>query len=58
MTMIGAIALDGWRGFNNIDAPTDGDVFLAFVQQQLRPETAAGRHRRDGQPQTRTSGLT
>jgi transposase len=37
MTMIGAIALDGWRGFINIDAPTDGDVFLAFVQQQLAP---------------------
>ena len=30
MTMIGAIALDGWRGFLTINAPTDGDVFLAF----------------------------
>jgi transposase len=42
MTMIGAIALDGWRGFINIDAPTDGDVFLAFVQQQLGPRLQPG----------------
>lgn len=40
--MIGAIALDGWRGFINIDAPTDGDVFLAFVQQQLAPRLKHG----------------
>ena len=42
MTMIGAIALDGWRGFINIDAPTDGDVFLAYVQQQLAPRIRPG----------------
>jgi transposase len=42
MTMIGAIALDGWRGFINIDAPTDGDVFLAYVQQQLAPRLKPG----------------
>lgn len=42
MTMIGAIALDGWRGFINIDAPTDGDVFLAFVEQQLAPRLRSG----------------
>jgi transposase len=42
MTMIGAIALDGWRGFINIDAPTDGDVFLAYVQQQLAPRLHPG----------------
>jgi transposase len=35
MTMIGAIALDGWRGLMTIDAPTDHDVFLAFVEQEL-----------------------
>lgn len=40
--MIGAIALDGWRGFINIDAPTDGDVFLAYVQQQLAPRIRPG----------------
>jgi transposase len=37
MTMIGAVALDGWRGFVTIDAATDGDVFLAYVEQQLVP---------------------
>jgi len=42
MTMIGAIALDGWRGFITIDAATDGDVFLAFVQQQLLPNLREG----------------
>jgi transposase len=42
MTMIGAIALDGWRGFMTLDAPTDGDVFLAFVQHQLVPNLRAG----------------
>ena len=42
MTMIGAIALDGWRGFVTIDAPTDGDVFLAYVQQQLIPRLKPG----------------
>lgn len=42
MTMLGAIALDGWRGFATIDAATDGDVFLAFVEQQLVPRLRRG----------------
>ena len=42
MTMIGAIALDGWRGFATVDAATDGDVFLAFVEQQLAPNLRPG----------------
>jgi transposase len=42
MTMIGAIALDGWRGFVTIDAATDGDVFRAFVEQELVPRLRAG----------------
>ena len=42
MTMLGAIALDGWRGFVTIDAATDGDVFLAFVEQQLTPNLRSG----------------
>ena len=33
--MMGALALDGWRGFVTIDAPTDRDVLLAFVEQEL-----------------------
>lgn len=42
MTMIGAVALDGWRGFVTIDAATDGDVFLAYVEQQLVPQLRPG----------------
>jgi transposase len=42
MTMIGAVALDGWRGFITIDSATDGDVFLAYVKQQLVPRLRPG----------------
>jgi transposase len=42
MTMIGALALDGWRGFLTINAPTDSDVFLAFVEQELVPNLRPG----------------
>lgn len=42
MTMIGALALDGWRSLVTLDAATDGDVFLAFVEQQLAPSLRAG----------------
>lgn len=35
--MVGALALDGFRGFMTIDAGTSTDVFLAFVEQQLAP---------------------
>lgn len=37
MTLMGALALDGWRGFLTINAPTDGDIFFAFVTQELIP---------------------
>jgi hypothetical protein len=39
--MIGALALDGFRGFMTIDAGTSADV-QAFVQQQLVPNLRAG----------------
>jgi transposase len=42
ITMLGAIALDGWRGFITIDAATDRDVFMAFVEQELRANLRAG----------------
>ena len=42
MTMIGAIALDGFRGFMTVDAATDTDVFDAYVEQQLVPNLRAG----------------
>lgn len=42
MTMIGAVALDGWRGFMTIDAATDLDVFRAYVDQELVPTLNEG----------------
>lgn len=42
ITMLGAIALDGFRGFMTIDAGTSTDVFLAFVQQVLAPNLLRG----------------
>jgi transposase len=42
MTMLGAIALDGFRGFMTIDAGTGTDVFRAFVDQQLIPNLKPG----------------
>lgn len=42
MTMIGAIALDGYRGFMTIDSGTSTDVFRAFVEQQLLPNLRVG----------------
>ncbi len=40
--MVGALALDGWRGFLTINAPTDGDIFFAFVTQELIPNLHPG----------------
>jgi transposase len=42
MTMIGALALDGFRGFMTVDASTAADVFRAFVEQQLLPNLRDG----------------
>ena len=42
MTMVGAIALNGFRGFLTIDAPTCGDVFAAFVTAELVPHLRPG----------------
>lgn len=40
--MIGAISLDGFRGFMTINAGTSTDVFEAFVKQQLAPNLRPG----------------
>jgi len=41
MSILGAISLSGWVGVMTIEAPTDGDIFLAYLDQvlcsQLRP---------------------
>lgn len=40
--MVGAIALDGFRGFMTVDAGTGIDVFEAFVGQVLIPNLRDG----------------
>lgn len=42
MTMLGAIAIDGFRGFLTIDMPTTTEVFSAFVVHQLVPNLRPG----------------
>jgi len=42
VTMIGAIGLDGFRGFVNIEAATSSEVFRAFVLCMLVPNLRAG----------------
>jgi transposase len=42
MTMIGAIALNGWRGFMTLQAATDSEVFKAYVEQLLVPSLRRG----------------
>ena len=37
ITMIGAVALDGFRGFMTVNSGTNKDVFKAYVEQQLIP---------------------
>jgi len=40
--MIGAIALDGFRGMMTVNAGTSADVFLVYVEQVLVPELRPG----------------
>lgn len=40
--MIGAMALDGFRGLMTIDAGTSNDVFQAFVRYELVPSLVPG----------------
>lgn len=42
MTMIGAIAINGWRGFMTLQAATDREVFRAYVVQLLAPNLRRG----------------
>lgn len=37
LTLLGAISMSGWVATMTIEAPTDGDVFLAFLQHVLCP---------------------
>jgi len=42
VTMLGAIGLDGFRGFANIECGTSSDVFYAFVKHELAPRLRRG----------------
>jgi transposase len=42
MTILGAISLTGWVGVMTIEAPTDGDIFLAYLDQVLCPQLKPG----------------
>lgn len=40
--MIGAIALDGFRGMMTINSGTSNDVFIVYVEQVLCPKLRSG----------------
>jgi transposase len=42
MTMMGAIGLDGFRGFATFDFATSGESFLAFIERQVCPALKPG----------------
>lgn len=42
LTILGAVSLAGWFATMTIEAPTDGDVFLAFLEQVLCPKLKPG----------------
>lgn len=42
LTLLGAITLDGLLATMTIESPTDGDVFLAYLEQVLCPRLQPG----------------
>ena len=42
LTVLGAIRASGWAATMTIEAPTDGDVFLAYLEQVLCPQLEPG----------------
>ncbi len=38
LTLLGAVSAAGWVATMTIEAPTDGDVFLAYLEQVLCPQ--------------------
>jgi transposase len=42
MTMMGAIGLDGFRGFGTFDFATSGASFLAFIHKEVCPNLRQG----------------
>jgi transposase len=42
LTVLGAVSLSGWVAAMAIEAPTDGDVFLAYLEHVLCPRLKPG----------------
>lgn len=42
LTLLGAVSASGWLATMTIEAPTDGDVFLAYLEQVLCPQLRPG----------------
>ena len=42
LTLLGAVSVSGWVATMSIEAPTDGDVFLAYLEQVLCPQLRPG----------------
>lgn len=42
LTVLGAINISGWAGVMAIESPTDGDVFLAYLEHVLCPNLKPG----------------
>jgi transposase len=42
LTILGAVGISGWVATMTIEAPTDGDVFLAYLDQVLCPQLLPG----------------
>lgn len=42
LTLLAALSLGGVRAAMTVEAPTDGDVFLAYVEQVLGPQLEPG----------------
>jgi len=42
LTVLGAISINGWVATMSVEAPTDGDVFLAYLEHVLCPQLKPG----------------
>ena len=49
LSVLGAIRRSGWVGAMTIEAPTDGEIFLAYLEQVLGATAPTRRRRGDGQ---------
>lgn len=43
LTLLGAINIDGWVVSMTVEAPTDGNVFLAYLEHALCPQLKPGK---------------